>query len=174
MAFTMATTISVTSLISLKLWKQCKEMEGSIPTRSVKFYHFVLMLMIESGVLYTVSWAAFLIVFLAGSPGDILFMLQIMPQIIGIAPTLILFQLQYGRKSISIHTHSNTISSPQWARRTTRIGTQTDSCFTVTKPQVFDVDTERISHDDNHGLPLVRLDSSPRGPNKVIGSEECV
>ncbi|KAG8941049.1 hypothetical protein FRC03_004897, partial [Tulasnella sp. 419] len=109
MAMTMTTTIWVTSLISFRLWKHRRLMAGALPARSLKFYHLVLMLMIESGVLYTVSWAAFLIVFCVGSPGQLLLMLQIMPQIVGISPTLILYQLQSGHKSTSVVTESNTL-----------------------------------------------------------------
>ncbi|KAG8917000.1 hypothetical protein FRC02_003419, partial [Tulasnella sp. 418] len=106
---TLATTIWVTSMISFKLWRHRKLMASTLPAGSSKFYHLVLMLMIESGVLYTISWAAFLIVFCVGSPGQLLLMLQIMPQIVGISPTLILYQLQSGYKSISIVTESNTL-----------------------------------------------------------------
>ncbi|KAG8913475.1 hypothetical protein FRC02_005477 [Tulasnella sp. 418] len=170
MAMTMTTTIWVTSLISFRLWKHRRLMAGTLPARSLKFYHLVLMLMIESGVLYTVSWAAFLIVFCVGSPGQLLLMLQVMPQIVGISPTLILYQLQSGHKSTSVVTESNTLPVP-WAPRSTR--TKADSCFTVTRPQAIEVDSESLSNDDKNGIALVSFNSS-QGVIKNNGSEENV
>ncbi|KAJ8472953.1 hypothetical protein ONZ45_g16476 [Pleurotus djamor] len=92
MALSVATNVVLTTLTAAKLLLHHRTMKSVHGFSSLIFESAVI---IESGLLYTLAWVVYLILFLLKSNGDIVAM-DIIAQLAGIVPTLIIVTVAAG------------------------------------------------------------------------------
>ncbi|KAH8078745.1 hypothetical protein BXZ70DRAFT_658531 [Cristinia sonorae] len=108
-ATTLVTNISATSLLAWRIWRVNSRSTGYVSTDRLSV---VLHVVIESGLLYSITIIVALIIFLANSPVIFLF-LDIISPIISIVFNLIVVRigLAVTAKSVSSRTHSGHVPS---------------------------------------------------------------
>ncbi|KAG8932143.1 hypothetical protein FRC02_001616 [Tulasnella sp. 418] len=133
-SLTLATNILVTALIAFKLWWMSRQFKLALPDQTQKFYHRVIMVIIESGALYSASVAVLLAVYANRMSGATFLALDVVPQIVGISPTLIIVQLHICNSRLHTNDKDLPISSLQWAPKSNRSTSASPPACSVRKP----------------------------------------
>ncbi|KAG8864332.1 hypothetical protein FRB96_006154 [Tulasnella sp. 330] len=102
---TVVLNLATTLLIVIKLWLGGRRIGSG-------FYKPVMMMIVESGALYTVGMISYLIVALVGKPVAAVYTTRITNMLMGTAPTLIILRLscgffQQGDNHSSVATNTN-------------------------------------------------------------------
>ncbi|KAG8931608.1 hypothetical protein FRC02_002483 [Tulasnella sp. 418] len=90
--FTLSVNILVTTLICWKIWRIGKEIPPGLETSSRR-YHSIMHALIESGGIYSVAQILYTVFRLFKVSIGVTFMMHVLPQVVGIAPTLIVIRL---------------------------------------------------------------------------------
>ncbi|KAJ6478200.1 hypothetical protein C8R45DRAFT_1006760 [Mycena sanguinolenta] len=133
---TLATNVLVTALTAGRIWWICRQSRAYLNTSEQRRYTSSVTILVESGVLYSVALLTYLIVIsipnLINTLGEPI--LQMLTQVMGIAPTLIIVRVGLGA---SVENLKSTIRTAQTISTSFSESRFTQLDFNETVPTVF-------------------------------------